>query len=323
MRIGATVILGMLLAVAPLVVAAEDPADVLARGKVEADLGHHGAAAEAFAAVAQSAAATPSQRWEALIRLAVARREAGDASGAASSFEEALRTYGKDPDAVRFLVLAVGGALPGEERWAEVWRQVTLDVDRRDARRPVARIRWPGVEPSTAPYRGALVSIDFKDGDYQDVFRLFSEMTGLNVVVQPGTEGRFTYQGRDRPWDEALAQILAPNGFVARVEGNVIRIGRPGAIWAPGSGGKARAFVGTAIDVDLVGKSLVDALREIAARGRMRVEVPEGVQGRVTLHLKDVPWDQAFDLVAGTNGLTWTRSGDILRVAPRVTLAVP
>ncbi len=296
----------------------EEPTARLARGKVEADLGNHAAAAEAFTAVAQSTEATPSQRWEAIIRLGVARREAGDASGAAASFEEAFRTYGKDPEAVRFLVLAVGGALPGDERWTDVWSQATLQIDRRDARRPVARIRWPGVEPSTAPYRGALVSIDFKDGDLQDVFRLFSEMTGLNVVVQPGTEGRFTYQGRERPWDEALEQILAPNGFVARVEGNVIRIGRPGRSWSASEDRSRPAFVGKPIDLDLVGTSLVDALREIAAHGRMRVEVPEGVQGRVTLHLKAVPWDQAFDLVAGTNGLTWTRSGDVLRVEPRV-----
>jgi hypothetical protein len=311
--------IGTCLLAAATALAAQDAATALARGKVEADLGNHAAAAEAFTAAAQSTAATASQGWEALIRLGVARREGGDASGAVSAFEEAFRTYGKDPEALRFLVQALGAALPGEERWEAIWRQVTLDVDRRNPDRPVARIRWPGVEPPASPYLGARVSIDFKDADYQDIFRLFSEMTGLNVVVQPGTGGRFTYKGVDRPWDEALEQILAPNGFVARVEGNVLRIGRPDAVRAGASspGGRARTFSGKAIDLDFVSRDLIEVLTEIAARGHMRVEAPEGVLGRVTLHLQDVPWDQAFDLVAGTNGLTWTRSGDILRVAPR------
>jgi type IV pilus assembly protein PilQ len=38
--------------------------------------------------------------------------------------------------------------------------------------------------------------------------------------------------------------------------------------------------------------------------------------GKVTLKLNDVPWDQAFDLVIRTNGLTWTRTGDVIRVEP-------
>ena len=92
---------------------AEDPTQALARGKLEADLGHHGVAAEAFVSVSSSPQATAPQRWEAQVRLAVARRDAGDAKGSVAAFEEAFRSYGKDPEALRFLILAAGGAIPG------------------------------------------------------------------------------------------------------------------------------------------------------------------------------------------------------------------
>jgi type II secretory pathway component HofQ len=133
----------------------------------------------------------------------------------------------------------------------------------------------------------------------------------MNVVVHPGTSGRVTYRGSRRPWAEVLEQLLAPNGYAARIQGNVVLIGRPEQL------GENRPYVGKPINLEYVSRDLVDALREIAANGRATVEVPEGVAGRVTLKLDDVPWDQAFDLLAGVNGLTWTRAGDVIRLAVR------
>jgi hypothetical protein len=289
---------------------AEEPAQALARGKLEADLGHHAVAAEAFASVAQAPQATAPQRWEALVRLGVARRDTGDAKGSADAFEEASRTYGKDPEALRFLVQAVGSALPGQERWDEVWSQVTLDVDRRVPERPQVRVTWPGLPFGLCPCSGAPIDPDFGDADLQDVFRLFADISGLNVVVHPGTMGRVTFRARQVPWDEALERVLAPNGFAARIDGNVVEIGPPRKL------GDKRSFSGAAISFDFVSKDLVETLREIAAHGRASVEVPEGVTGRVTIKLDEVPWDQAFDLLVRVNGLTWTRTGDVIRVEP-------
>jgi hypothetical protein len=38
-------------------------------------------------------------------------------------------------------------------------------------------------------YTGHPISLDFKDGDLQDIFRLFADISGLNVVVNPGVSG--------------------------------------------------------------------------------------------------------------------------------------
>lgn len=307
-RLMAWVVMAVLAAVAA---SAEEPAQALARGKLEADLGHHAVAAEAFASVAHAPQATVPQRWEALVRLGVARRDAGDAKGSADAFEEAWRTYGKDPEALRFLLQAVGSALPGRERWEEVWTQVILDVDRRVPARPQVRVTWPGLPFGLCPCSGTPVDLDLEDSDFQDTFRLFADTSGLNVVVHPGVHGRVTYRASKVPWDEALERVLAPNGFVGRLDGNVLEIGRPRDF------GEKRSFTGAAISFDFVGKDLIETLREIAAHGRASVEVPEGVGGRVTLRLEKVPWDQAFDLLARVNGLTWTRTGDVIHVQVR------
>jgi type IV pilus assembly protein PilQ len=73
-------------------------------------------------------------------------------------------------------------------------------------------------------YTGELISLDFKDGDIQDIFRLFADISGLNVVVQPGVSGRITLKLVEVPWDQALELILKTNKLGYAVEGNVIRI---------------------------------------------------------------------------------------------------
>jgi hypothetical protein len=290
---------------------AEEPSATLTRGKLEADLGHHEIAAEAFAAVARDTAASQPQRWEALVRLAVARRDAGDARGSAAAFEEAFRTYGRDEEALRFLLQAAGAALPGRERWAEVWRKVVVEVDRRTPDRPVVRVTWPAVPFGLCPCSGTKIDFHGDDADIQESFRMFADVSGMNVVVHPGVQGRVTYHANQVPWDEVLERILSPSGFVARLQGNLVEIGH-----AQGFGPR-RAFSGAPISFEYVSKELVETLREVAAHGHATVEVPEGVMGRVTIKLDAIPWDQAFDVLARVNGLAWTRTGDVIRVEPR------
>jgi type II secretory pathway component GspD/PulD (secretin) len=288
---------------------AEDPSAALTRGKLEADLGHSETAAAAFSAVLETPEATTEQRWEALIRLAVTRREAGDVKGSVDALEEAWRKYGKDPGAVRLLVQAVGSPLPGLKRWQEISDLVRIDFDRSVPAKPTVRVVWPGVSPSLCPCKGHPVSFDFVDANLQDVFRMIADISGENVVVNPRVQGTVTIKVEDRPWDEVLERMLAPNGYIARHEGNVVYIMRPED--APAR----RTFAGRPIDFDYQNADLLDVLREVAAHGGATVEIPEGVGGRVYFKLVHVPWDQAFDMVANTNGLTWTRDGDVIHVA--------
>ena len=82
------------------------------------------------------------------------------------------------------------------------------------------------VGPTEKKFTGHPVSLDFKDGDLQDIFRLFADISGLNVVVNPGVSGKVTLKLTEVPWDQALDLILKTNGLGKTLDDNVIRIAR-------------------------------------------------------------------------------------------------
>jgi len=286
---------------------AEEPAQALARGKLASDLGRHGEAAAVFSALADSPEATPEQRWEALVRLGASLRAAGKLEESSDAFESAWESRSEDPADLRFLLEALGSPIPGGERWERVRSQVSV----RFPEGASPRVLWPGVPDEPCPSSGDPVTLDFEDGDLQDLFRLFADITGFNVVVNPGTAGLVSLRFQDVPWDQALCELLAPTGHVAQRVENVLWIGRPG------QASHRTSFSGRPIDLDFKDVDLVEALSRIAAEGGTRVAVPAGIGGRVTLRLVEVRWDQAFDVLANVNGLTWSREGDVLSVAVR------
>jgi type IV pilus secretin PilQ/predicted competence protein len=93
---------------------------------------------------------------------------------------------------------------------------------------PVQEPQAPAQEPPLGEkkWSGHPISLDFKDGDLQDVFRLFADISGLNVVVNPGISGRVTLKLTEVPWDQALDLILKINGLGYAIEDNVLRIAR-------------------------------------------------------------------------------------------------
>ena len=75
-------------------------------------------------------------------------------------------------------------------------------------------------------FTGHPISLDFKDGDLIDLFRLMSEISGLNIIVNPGISGKVSLSVKEVPWDQALDLILKTQGLGYTVDGNVVRIAR-------------------------------------------------------------------------------------------------
>jgi len=73
-------------------------------------------------------------------------------------------------------------------------------------------------------YTGEAVSINVKDADLRDFFRLVHEVSGLNVVLDPGVRGTVTMVLDDVPWDQALDIVLRNNGLQSTLTGNILRI---------------------------------------------------------------------------------------------------
>jgi type IV pilus assembly protein PilQ len=78
--------------------------------------------------------------------------------------------------------------------------------------------------PAGQRYTGEPISVNLKDVDLKDFFRLIHEISGLNIVLDPNVKGNLTMVLDDVPWDQALDIVLQNNGLDRRLEGNVLRI---------------------------------------------------------------------------------------------------
>lgn len=73
-------------------------------------------------------------------------------------------------------------------------------------------------------YVGAPVNFDFEDADLRAVLRLFSQFSGLNMIIDPAVQGRVNVLLNDVPWDQALEQILRSNKLGYTVDGSIMRV---------------------------------------------------------------------------------------------------
>src|SRR5712691_10525336 len=78
--------------------------------------------------------------------------------------------------------------------------------------------------PAAPRYTGEPISVNLKDVDLKDFFRLIHEISGLNVVLDPTVKGTVTLVLDDVPWDQALDIVLRNNNMDKQLEGNVLRI---------------------------------------------------------------------------------------------------
>src|SRR5271165_6811613 len=93
------------------------------------------------------------------------------------------------------------------------------------AQTPVAQTpATPAPSVSGGKYSGEPISVNLKDVDLRDFFRLIHEISGLNVVLDPAVKGTLTIVLDEVPWDQALDIVLQNNGLDKQLNGNVLRI---------------------------------------------------------------------------------------------------
>ena len=80
-------------------------------------------------------------------------------------------------------------------------------------------------------------------------------------------------------------------------------------------------FTGTPISLDFQGADLRAVLRSFAEISGLNIVIDPNVQGTVDVALRDVPWDQALDIILRANKLGYSVDGTIVRIAPLSTLA--
>ncbi len=132
----------------------------------------------------------------------------------------------------------------------------------------------------------------------------------------------------DSAWqkDGAVYWDVRSAGSAAVVASNAGRV-QPSA--APFSSGPitlsrelatAASFKGKKITIDIQDADIINVIRLIGDVSGKNVVIGEDVKGKVTVKLKNVPWDQALDVVLKTKDLGREDRGGIIRVVPQAKL---
>ena len=82
----------------------------------------------------------------------------------------------------------------------------------------------------------------------------------------------------------------------------------------------SRKYSGRRIDLDFKDADIHNILRLISEVGGVNVVTADNVGGTVTIRMRDVPWDQALDVILQAKALGMVRQGNLLRVAPLAQL---
>lgn len=81
--------------------------------------------------------------------------------------------------------------------------------------------------------------------------------------------------------------------------------------------GSGAAYAGEKLSLNFQNISTREALNVIADFTDLNMVISDTVAGSLTLRLKDVPWDQALQIILDTRGLLQQKEGNVIMVAPR------
>ncbi|AXE29356.1 type IV pilus secretin PilQ [Chromobacterium phragmitis] len=97
----------------------------------------------------------------------------------------------------------------------------------------------------------------------------------------------------------------------------VVEIRRPAPELAGGGDAAKPQYKGDKLSLNFQNIEVRTVLQVIAEFTGLNIVTSDSVSGNITLRLKDVPWDQALDLILQSKGLDQRRNGNIIQIAPR------
>ncbi|HEY2970758.1 MAG TPA: type IV pilus secretin PilQ [Casimicrobiaceae bacterium] len=86
--------------------------------------------------------------------------------------------------------------------------------------------------------------------------------------------------------------------------------------------GTRQGYKGEKLSLNFQNVEVRAVLQVIADFTGLNIITSDTVTGSLTLRLKDIPWDQALDIIMQTKGLDMRKNGNVVLIAPREELAV-
>lgn len=188
------------------------------------------------------------------------------------------------------------------------------NIDFRRGDNGVGRIEVMLSDPSVGidiKQKGQAIQVDFLNTSLPEALQRrldvseFATATQIIETLAQGKNTRMTIRPKGR-WDYAAYQT--GRQFIIEVTA----LERDG-----GKQSDRPAYTGEKLSLDFQGQDVRAVLKVIADFTGLNIIASDTVSGNVTLRLKDVPWDQALDLVLRTKGLDKRVSGNVIWIAPR------
>jgi type IV pilus assembly protein PilQ len=165
--------------------------------------------------------------------------------------------------------------------------------------------------------QGHLLLVDFINASVPEVLRRKLDVSDFATpvvsvsTVQQGTSARMTIEPKGL-WEHNAYQT--DSQFVIEVKPIVED---PNKIIQGTKGG----YHGEKLSLNFQNVEVRRLLQVIGEFTGMNVVVSDSVNGSITLILKDVPWDQALDIILQQRGLDMRKNGNVILVAPREEIA--
>ena len=168
---------------------------------------------------------------------------------------------------------------------------------------------------ATEVFTGKPINLELAGANLEDILVNFSEMTGIVFAVEPqalahgALDQKVDAHYEMTPWDQVLDEILKGAGLAWTLEDKVLWIHEPGFV-LDGD----RTFTGEPINLRLEDADIHLVMKNFSKITGFTIEVDPGIETLLTVSLKQLPWDQVFDLMLRINGLAFTHENDVLSV---------
>ena len=195
------------------------------------------------------------------------------------------------------------------------------DIDFRRGKNGEGRIQVDLSDPGVGidiRQQGSSLIVDFLKSDLPsnlkrklDVIDFATPIQGIDTFVQ-GDNVRMVIEPKGL-WEHSAYQT--DNKFIVEVKPIIVKADEV-------SKGKKAAYVGEKLTLNFQQIDVREALNVIADFTETNMVISSSVSGILTLRLKDVPWDQAFDIILQSKGLGMRKNGNVIQVAPSKEIAL-
>ncbi|MBW1808857.1 MAG: AMIN domain-containing protein [Deltaproteobacteria bacterium] len=180
----------------------------------------------------------------------------------------------------------------------------------------------------TSEFGSALLSLSAYRVRGEDKVKLVA-VTSTRIsskLVRQGGKLHWVFDTAVKKKEVAVSsRIEKPGSSVYSYEPNQVAgysVRRPDLASGSGSGKKKRRrFTGKRISLDFKEADIHNILRLISEVAKLNIITSDDVKGKITITMRNVPWDQALDIILKTKKLGKVRHGNIIRVAPITELA--